>query len=135
MLNVLVVDDSVTIRRVIKSVLSNFISEKLRYYEASNGKEAYDTLRRNRGISLVLLDVHMPEMNGDEFLKMIREEACYNNVRVVMITTVAEKQKVMELMKIGVNGYVVKPFTPETLRNAIEPIFQRIGISMNPENA
>ncbi len=131
MLHVMLVDDSVTIRRVMKNVLKRLIAEEVTYIEAGTGVEALAALKEHyEHISFILLDVNMPEMNGDVFLEKMRADSKYNNIRVVMVTTEAEKKTVVRIMKIGANGYIVKPFTPQTMRRSLQPILGRIGIEL-----
>ena len=131
MLHVMIVDDSVTIRRVMKNVLKRLILEELTYIEAGTGIEALSALKEHHEhISFILLDVNMPEMNGDVFLEKMRADEKYNNIRVIMVTTEAEKRTVVRIMKIGANGYIVKPFTPQTMKKSLQPILGRMGIEL-----
>ncbi len=128
----MIVDDSVTIRRVMKNVLGRLIKEEMTILEAGTGVEALAVLKEHHEhIALILLDVNMPEMNGDVFLEKMRSDATYNKIRVVMVTTEAEKKTVIRIMKIGANGYIVKPFTPVTMKRALQPILGRLGIDLN----
>ncbi len=132
MLHIMIVDDSVTIRRVMKNVLGRLIKEEMTILEAGTGVEALAVLKEHHEhVALILLDVNMPEMNGDVFLEKMRSDATYNKIRVVMVTTEAEKKTVIRIMKIGANGYIVKPFTPVTMKRALQPILGRLGIDLN----
>ena len=131
MLHIMIVDDSVTIRRVMKNVLGRLIKGEMTIVEAGTGVEALEKLKEHgNDIALILLDVNMPEMNGDVFLEKMRADAQYNGIRVVMVTTEAEKRTVVRIMKIGANGYIVKPFTPQTMKRALQPILGRLGIEL-----
>ena len=131
MLHVMLVDDSVTIRRVMKNVLKRLIAQEVTFIEAGTGIEALAALKEHHEhISFILLDVNMPEMNGDVFLEKMRSNEKYNNIRVVMVTTEADKKTVVRIMKIGANGYIVKPFTPQTMKRSLQPILGRIGIDL-----
>jgi two-component system chemotaxis response regulator CheY len=70
-------------------------------------------------------------MNGDVFLEKMRADSKYNGIRVVMVTTEAEKRTVVRIMKLGANGYIVKPFTPQTMKKALQPILGRMGVELN----
>lgn len=106
----LVVDDSMTIRRIIIKALGIVgINETV---EAANGIEALEAAKDD-DIGLVLLDWNMPKMNGMDALKALR--AAGNKVPVIMVTTEAEKTRVIEAIKAGANDYLIKPFTPEQL--------------------
>ena len=133
MVKLMLVDDSSTIRRVIKNVLNRMIEEDVEFLEAENGEEALNLLQANKDISVIFLDVNMPVMNGDVFLEKMRSNKEYNAVRVVMVTTEAEKSKVIKIMKLGANGFIVKPFTPDTMRRSLTPILGRMGITLKGE--
>lgn len=106
----LVVDDSMTIRRIIIKALGIVgINETV---EAANGLEAVEAAK-DSDVGLVLLDWNMPKMNGMEALKTMR--AAGNKVPIIMVTTEAEKTRVIEAIKAGANDYLIKPFTPEQL--------------------
>lgn len=126
----MLVDDSSTIRRVLKNVMGRMFQEDVQFLEAENGQEAFDTLKKNTDISLIFLDYNMPIMNGEQFLVKVRSDKEFNGVRIVMCTTEAEKSLVVSLMKKGVNGYIAKPFTPEVVRRAIVPIVTRMGYTL-----
>ncbi len=130
MLKVLVVDDSVTLRRVIKNVLSRLVIGGVTYHEAGDGVEAMEQVKAHQDIDLILLDVNMPVMNGDVFLKNLRDDKAFNKIRVIMVTTEAEKKSVIRIMKIGANGFIVKPFTPDVMRKAIAPTLTRMGFEL-----
>ncbi len=135
MLHVMLVDDSITIRRVMKNVLMRLIKGELTFIEAGTGVEALALIKAHPEVKLILLDVNMPEMNGDIFLEKIRAQPEYNGVRVIMVTTEAEKKTVVRIMKIGANGYIVKPFTPQTMRKSLEPILTRMNIALEAASA
>ena len=119
MSKVLVVDDSATIRRIIKNTL-----ERIGYtdvVEAENGIDALTKLKEG-DISLVLTDWNMPEMDGITLVKSIRASDKFGTVPIIMVTTEAEKNEVMEALQLGVNDYIVKPFTPEILKEKIEKV-------------
>lgn len=130
MTKLMLVDDSVTIRRVIKNVLSGMVVGEIEFIEAGDGEEAVKVLKNNLDVKVIFLDVNMPKMSGDKFLKIIREKKEYNNIRVVMVTTEAEKSNVLRIMKLGANGFIVKPFTPDTMKRSLSPILGRIGVAL-----
>jgi two-component system chemotaxis response regulator CheY len=104
-------------RRIQKTQLSNLgISDII---EAENGQDGLDKLAQNMPIDLVMLDWNMPIMDGITMLKNVRANGSYKNVKVVMCTSESEKPKVIEALKAGANNYIVKPFTPEALKEKI----------------
>jgi two-component system chemotaxis response regulator CheY len=115
----LVVDDSSTMRRIIKNTL-----DKIGYgqvVEAENGKDALRTLSEEGGFDMVITDWNMPVMDGLEFVKQIRA-GNFGNIPILMVTTMAAKEDVIHALKAGVNNYVVKPMTPETLKEKVDQV-------------
>ena len=113
--NVLIVDDSKSMRKVIVKVLlvSGFnIGE---YLEASNGQEALDMLE-NHWVDVVLSDIHMPVMDGIGLIRALRAKEAYKDLPVVFITTEANEDRLQEAMALGAKGYIRKPFRPEAIR-------------------
>lgn len=128
-LKVMSVDDSKTVRMMIRNVLTRLPSTKgkeIEFFEAENGKEGIEILEENPDIQIILLDWNMPVMRGDEFLVNVRGRAEFNKTRIVMVTTEGERDKVKEMVKKGVNGYVVKPFNPAILEKSLAPIIKRL---------
>lgn len=117
-MKVLLIDDSTTMRKIQRRALSSLGIENVE--EASNGKEGLEKLQaENYGYNIVLLDMNMPEMGGMEVLKNVRADPASNNIPIIMCTSVADKEQVMEAIKSGASNYVVKPFTPEDLQKKI----------------
>ncbi len=120
-IRILIVDDMSTMRRVIKSIMSQLGYSNLD--EAENGKEALSKLESGH-YDFVLTDWNMPEMDGLELVKAIRQHPNLKDLPVLMVTAEAKKENVLEALKAGVNNYIVKPFTAETLKEKIEKIFK-----------
>ncbi|MCM8529420.1 MAG: response regulator [Lentisphaeraceae bacterium] len=117
-MKVLLIDDSTTMRKIQRRALSTLGIEDVD--EAANGREGVDKLQaENYGYNMVLLDMNMPEMGGMEVLKTVRADPKSNNIPIIMCTSVADKEQVMEAIKSGASNYVVKPFTPEDLQKKI----------------
>lgn len=112
----LVVDDSQIMRRIIISILKKCGVEDIA--EVSNGQEAIDILARSTDIGLVLMDWNMPVMNGIEALQQIR--ATNKRLPIVMVTTQSEEAKVVEAIRAGANGYLLKPFNPQDLQERLK---------------
>jgi two-component system chemotaxis response regulator CheY len=116
-MKLLLVDDSSTMRRIQKTqLLALGIADIV---EAADGAMALEVLSGDQKIDAILLDWNMPEMNGIACLRKIRENPSWNHIRVVMCTSEADKGKVMEALSAGANNYIVKPFTPETLKEKL----------------
>ncbi|MCH2204667.1 MAG: response regulator [Lentisphaerales bacterium] len=117
-MRVLLIDDSTTMRKIQRRALNSLGIEDID--EAPNGKEGVDKLQaENYRYNLVMLDMNMPEMGGLEVLKVVRADPNSNNIPIVMCTSVADKEQVMEAIKSGASNYVVKPFTPEDLQKKV----------------
>ena len=116
-MKVLLVDDSNTMRRIQKTQLEGLGIKDI--VEAGNGEEALTQLKANMPIDLILLDWNMPVMDGITFLGNVRKDGTFSNVKIIMCTSESEKSKVVEALKAGANNYIVKPFTPEALKEKL----------------
>ncbi len=122
-IKILVVDDFATMRKIVKNVLQQLGYSNIE--EAENGEEALKKLRSDN-FDFVVSDWNMPVKDGLEMLKEIRADANLKSTPVLMVTAEAEKSKVIEAIKAGVNNYIVKPFTAETMKQKIEQICERL---------
>jgi len=119
-MTVLVVDDFATMRRIVKGVLKDLGFKNV--IEAENGKAALSELKKEE-IGLIISDWNMPEMTGIDLLKAVRAHDQYKELPFIMVTAEGQKDNVIEAVKAGVTNYIVKPFTPETLRQKLEAVF------------
>jgi two-component system chemotaxis response regulator CheY len=119
----LVVDDSLTMRRIVINTLKSIGYESI--VEAADGKDAMAKIM-TEGADFIVTDWNMPEMSGLEFTKWIRSNAQYNNLPILMITTRGNKDDVIEAMKARVNNYIVKPFTAQGLKEKIDQILKAV---------
>jgi two-component system chemotaxis response regulator CheY len=114
----LVVDDSRTIRIIIRRILIDLGYEVL---EATNGLHALEVIKPEKGaIKLVLADWNMPEMNGLDLLKRIRQDPDLVSLKVIMVTTETELSQMASALDAGANEYVMKPFTKDILKEKLE---------------
>lgn len=120
-INVLVVDDSQTVRQVIKKTLGMAGVETNEIYEAGNGQEGLDILGR-QWVDLVFSDINMPVMNGVEMIERIKADDVLKSIPVVIITTEGSATRVAELKAKGVSAYIRKPFTPEEIRSVVDEV-------------
>ncbi len=120
-IRILVVDDMSTMRRIIKTILNQLGYTNIE--EAENGKQALAKLKKEK-FDFVITDWNMPEMDGLSLVKAIRNDEELKSLPVLMVTAEAKKENVMEALKAGVNNYIVKPFTPEVLKEKMEKIFK-----------
>ncbi|MFP4172104.1 MAG: response regulator [Candidatus Hydrogenedentota bacterium] len=119
----LIVDDSAVMRRVLIGALERAgISDVV---EACDGQEGVD-LAGQQELGLILMDWNMPNMTGIEAVRAIRGAG--SSVPIIMVTTEAEKSRVVEALKAGANNYAIKPFTPETLVGKITETLERAGV-------
>lgn len=117
----LIVDDSSTMRKIIMRVLRQAEISVDNILEAGNGVEGMQQLASHPDVGLVLSDVNMPEMNGLEFVKAIRKSHAKDKLPIIMVTTESGQGLLTNALEEGANGFVCKPFTPETIRSALEP--------------
>jgi two-component system, chemotaxis family, chemotaxis protein CheY len=123
-MKVLVVDDFATMRKIVKNVLKQINIENV--VEAENGKHALNVLKSEE-VDLIISDWMMPEMTGIEFLKVCKEDDEKKKIPFIMVTAEGQKDSVMEAIKSGVDNYIVKPFTPDKLKDAIDRARARAG--------
>ena len=122
-MRILVVDDFVTMRRIVKNLLGELGFKNLD--EADDGRTAFPILQQG-GVDFLVTDWNMPGMTGLDLVKAVRADPKLKNTPVLMVTAEAKKAQIIEAAKAGINGYVVKPFTAGTLNQKIEKIFERI---------
>jgi len=116
-MKIMLVDDSATMRRIQKNQMTTLgITDIL---EAGDGEDAWNKLQKNMPIDLILLDWNMPVMDGFSFLKKVRGDTSYSQVKIIMCTSESEKSRVVEALKAGANNYIVKPFTPDALKEKL----------------
>ncbi len=120
-LNILVVDDSMLIRQVVKKVVRQAGLDVGTFIEAANGQEALDILLKTP-VDLVLSDINMPGMDGIEMLMRLRQIERLETLPVIMVTTEGSEERINEAMELGASGYVLKPFTPERLVEQLAPL-------------
>jgi two-component system, chemotaxis family, chemotaxis protein CheY len=120
-LDVLIVDDSAAIRKILHRVLMQAEVPLGKVHEANDGKEALEKLKSEK-VGLILSDINMPNMDGIEFLGILKADAAFKSVPVLMVTTEGSQAKVMQALELGANGYVRKPFTAEQIKEKLAGI-------------
>jgi len=125
-MQILVVDDFSTMRRIVKNVLRELGFSNMK--EAEDGSSALQILNSSK-IDFVVTDWNMPGMDGLSLLKAIRADEKLKTIPVLMVTAEAKREQIIEAAQAGVNGYVVKPFTAQTLKVKMEKVFERIAAS------
>ncbi|HSV27561.1 MAG TPA: response regulator [Sedimentisphaerales bacterium] len=120
--SLMIVDDSVTMRRIIMRTIRMSGIEFGTTEEAGNGAEALAKLRAGH-IDVVLCDINMPEMTGSEMLKRLRTELPERaGTMVIMVSTESGQDLIDSIMASGANGYITKPFTPEKFAEKLKPL-------------
>ncbi|ASR44386.1 MULTISPECIES: chemotaxis response regulator CheY [unclassified Luteimonas] len=123
-IRILVVDDFSTMRRIVKNLLSDLGFNNT--VEAEDGNSAMAVLRQD-AVDLVITDWNMPGMTGIELLRAIRADPKFRALPVMMVTAEAKREQIIEAAQSGVNGYIIKPFTAQTLSEKLGKIFERLG--------
>ncbi len=120
--DVLIVDDSAAIRKILQRVLRQAEVPVGTVYEAGDGVEALEALKKAT-VGLVLSDINMPNMDGLEFLTKVRAEAAWRDLPILMVSTEGTQAKVLEAVERGASGYVRKPFTAEQIKEKLAGLF------------
>lgn len=123
-MKILIVDDFSTMRRIIKNLLRDLGFNNVA--EADDGRTAMPMLETGN-FDFLITDWNMPEVPGIDLLRDVRAHASLSALPVLMVTAEAKRDQIVEAAQAGVNGYIVKPFTAETLKEKIERIFERLG--------
>ncbi|MEE9516656.1 MAG: response regulator [Candidatus Adiutricales bacterium] len=119
-INVLIVDDFSTMRRILKNILRQMDFKNI--MEADDGTTAVDILKNER-VDLIICAWNLPKMTGIELLRFVRDTEGLSDIPFLMVTAEAQQENIIEAVKAKVNNYVVKPFTAETLGEKIDKIF------------
>lgn len=120
-LNILIVDDSPVMRVFLRKVVQLTGLPVGEYCEAGDGEAALEALRE-RWMDLVLTDINMPRMNGEEFVRQLERDQMLRDIPVIVVSTDASRERMDRMIKLGARGYISKPFLPETLRDEVEKI-------------
>ena len=119
-MKLLVVDDSSTMRRIIKNTLARLNYKDV--LEGEDGVEGWDQLDKNPDVDMLITDWNMPNMNGLELVKKVRADSRFTDMPIIMVTTEGGKAEVIIALKAGVNNYIVKPFTPQVLKEKLSAV-------------
>lgn len=122
--NILVADDSATMRVVIKKTVEMAGVPVGRFFDAAHGKEALEILENN-WIDVILSDINMPVMGGMELLREVMANEDFKRIPLIFITTESSEARMDEARKLGVAGYVKKPFQPETIKKILYEVLEK----------
>ncbi len=123
-MKILIVDDFSTMRRIIKNLLRDLGFQNTQ--EADDGQTALPMLQ-NGSFEFLVTDWNMPGMQGIDLLKAVRADPKLATLPVLMVTAESKREQIIEAAQAGVNGYIVKPFTAQTLQEKINKIFERVA--------
>jgi two-component system chemotaxis response regulator CheY len=123
-MKILVVDDSQIMRRILKVGISK-IDKNAEILEAENGQEGLSLLRSHDDIQYTFLDINMPIMRGDEMLKILRADPDLKHHKVIIQTTEGRKEKFIELKELGINGYIIKPYTQSIVEGMMSKLMEK----------
>ena len=119
----LIVDDSRAMRHLLRKIVEPL---GFQITDAGHGLEGLERLKEHPDTELALVDWNMPEMNGFEFVKAVRADSKYENMKIVMVTTETEPTKMARALMAGADEFLMKPFTPEMLLDKL----QLIGVTI-----
>ena len=122
-MKILIVDDFSTMRRIIKNLLRDLGFNNT--IEAADGTTALPMLKTG-DFDLLVTDWNMPGMQGIDLLKAVRGDRSISSLPVLMVTAESKRDQIVEAAQAGVNGYIVKPFTAQTLKEKIDKIWERL---------
>jgi two-component system, chemotaxis family, chemotaxis protein CheY len=124
-LNIMIVDDSPVMRAFIRKVVGLTGLDVGEYCEAGDGEDALKLLGEH-WVDLVLTDINMPNMNGEEFVRRMESDDLMRSIPVIVVSTDSSHSRVQQMLALGAKGYVSKPFLPEALRDEVEKTLRGI---------
>jgi two-component system chemotaxis response regulator CheY len=127
--NVLIVDDSNSMRSVIKKIVSLSGFKMDQCLEAGNGKEALDVLAKS-WVDVIISDINMPEMNGLQLLAALKHDDLLREIPVIVVSTESREDRMQEAYGLGAKGFIKKPFLPEEIRKVLHGV---IGVNDDGE--
>ena len=119
--NILIVDDSATVRQMVKRTLAMSGLDVDEIYEAGNGIEALARLADHH-VDVMMVDINMPTMNGIQLLERIKQSERWKDIPIVIASTEGSQTRIDQLRRDGAFGYVRKPFKPEQVRDVLMPL-------------
>ncbi len=123
-LKFLVVDDSATMRRIVGNSLKNLGYQN--FVEAGDGKDALEKLATDGEINFIITDWNMPVMSGLELTKAVRSNPKFEHLPILMVTTRGVKEDIIQALQAKVNNYIIKPFTPQILKEKIDQVLTTV---------
>lgn len=118
----LVVDDSVTMRRIIVNSL-----QRIGYGDVTEASDGQEALTRFEGVDFIITDWNMPNMSGIDFARAVRAHPAGARLPILMVTTRSVREDIVTAVEAGVNNYVLKPFTPQVLKEKIDQVLSALS--------
>ncbi|MFZ0591845.1 MAG: response regulator [Bryobacteraceae bacterium] len=122
---IMIVDDSPAMRAFVRRILDMSGLEINCCIEAGDGQEALELLRQHRP-DVILSDINMPRMDGEQFVRSLEADPELRSIPVVVVSTDRTENRVQQMIELGARGYVTKPFRPETLREELERVLETV---------
>ena len=123
MRTILVIDDDTAVRSILKRIITNKFDARV--MQAASGDEGFAALQETIP-DLILLDNSMPGMSGLEFLQKLRSEEKHNDIPVLIVSANNERDLIQEMIKLGINDYILKPINPRITYERIQDVFKKI---------
>lgn len=125
-MNILLVDDSSTVRLLIQSTLKEHPkAASFKFYNAENGQVALDILEYH-DIDIIFLDWHMPVMDAEALMDIIHKDKRFKNIKTIIASAESDKDMVIKMLKQGVHGYLLKPFKKGALIKALDTVLSKL---------
>ena len=122
-LNVMVVDDSPAMRTFIRRIIDLSGVDVDHCIEANDGQEALDLLQ-SQSVNVVLTDINMPRLNGEELMRRIAADPQLSQIAAIVVSTDRTESRLQQMLALGARGYITKPFSPEVLKHEIERVLE-----------
>ena len=120
---VLLVDDSPAMRTFIRRVMAMSGFDLAECIEAGDGAEALEKLRSEK-VDVILTDINMPRMDGEELMRRLGQDKELREIPAVVVSTDSTRPRILRMIGLGAQGYIAKPFSPESLREALEKVLE-----------
>lgn len=127
-LQVLIVDDSPAMRCFLRRVIGLPGLEEVSVLEAADGREAFSLLNQS-SVDLILADINMPNMNGEEFLRKMAEDEALRSIPVIVVSADASEARVRQMLALGARRCLSKPISPEAFRQQLEDVLEARNVS------
>ncbi len=118
---ILIVEDSASVRKILET----FLRKDYDVFSQSDGEMATRWLQNGNIPDLIISDVNMPNVSGEDFLKQVKSSGIFKDIPVIMLSGIEDSSERIKMLKLGATDYMIKPFNPEELKIKIEILFSR----------